>query len=125
VYLDNHRKYLDDNAIISDNAVVKDAKYVNNVNNVDSNAKNVKDFLLYSDNNHNHVEEFEDTLYPDGYEVTFDVNEILKHQNYLDDNVIISDNTVLIVNDLNDAEKAKILPNISASNYSCNDVGRG
>jgi hypothetical protein len=107
LYLDNHeviifdvdeilyyQKNLDDNVVISDNAVVNDVK----------DEQDVKDLLQYS--NHNLTEEFDDILYLDNYEVIFDVGEVLRYRNHLDD---VSDNAVIIVNDdTND---------ISAKNY--------
>ncbi|GBC37276.1 uncharacterized protein OCT59_003356 [Rhizophagus irregularis] len=99
-----HQKHLDDNVFISNNAVVKDTKDVNN------DAKDIKDLLQYC--NHNLIEEFDDALYLDNYEVIFDVDEILNHQKHLDDNVFISNGTV--VKDVNDV---KDLSKISENQY--------
>ncbi|CAB4407876.1 unnamed protein product [Rhizophagus irregularis] len=111
----NHQKYLDNDVIISNNAVVKDIKDVNDDNMNDMNdAKEVKDLLQYC--NHNLIEEFDDALYLDNYEVIFDIDEILNHQKHLDDNVFIPNNAVVkdtkdvnIVNDKNGVKDIKDL----------------
>ncbi|GBB95228.1 hypothetical protein RclHR1_00250026 [Rhizophagus clarus] len=110
VYLDNrevifgildYQKYLDDDVIISDNADAKEVKDVNIMNNVNG----AKDVIT------NLIEEFDDTLYIDNYEIIFDVDEILLHQKYLDDDVITSDNAdakdVKDMNIMNNANGAK------------------
>ncbi|PKK77936.1 hypothetical protein RhiirC2_770775 [Rhizophagus irregularis] len=111
----NHQKYLDNDVIISNNAVVKDIIDVNDDNMNDVNdAKEVKDLLQYC--NHNLIEEFDDALNLDNYEVIFDIDEILNHQKHLDDNLFIPNNAVVkdtkdvnIVNDKNDAKDIKDL----------------
>jgi hypothetical protein len=116
-----HQKYLDDDIVTSVNAVVNYVSDVSDVNYVN----NVNDLKDLPQHNNQYLIEFDDTLYLDNYEVIFDVDEILKHQNYLD-NEIVSDNVPVIVNDLddlngtNDINDGKILFNISVKNYLYN-----
>ncbi|GBB95229.1 hypothetical protein RclHR1_00250027 [Rhizophagus clarus] len=100
----NDQKYLDDNVIISDERNIIDTKYVKALSRISTNQYN--------------VEEFDDTLYLDNYEIIFDVDEILNHQKYLDDNVIIiSDDTIV-----SDVKDVKALPRISANQYNIEEV---